>query len=103
MGFYVKNGLSFKIVNELSPFEEKIFESLTIQILYQGKQPTLLTCGYRSNGLIPNVTQNQQSERFFAIFDELLFNISQKMLILIYSWIPTLTYFPYVKRPGCLS
>jgi hypothetical protein len=39
---------------------------------------TLLTCGYRSNGLIPNVTQNQQSERFFAIFDELLFNISQK-------------------------
>jgi hypothetical protein len=78
VGFYVKNGLSFKIVNELSPFEEKIFESLTIQILYQGKQPTLLTCGYRSNGVIPNVTQNQQSERFFAIFDELLFNISQK-------------------------
>ncbi len=57
MGFYVKNGLSYKIVNELSPFEEKIFETLTIQLSYQGKQPTLLTCGYRSNGIIPNVTQ----------------------------------------------
>jgi hypothetical protein len=30
VGFYLKNGLSYKIVNELSPFEEKIFESLTI-------------------------------------------------------------------------
>jgi hypothetical protein len=78
VGFYVKNGLSYKIVNELSPFEEKIFESLTIQLSYQGKQPTLLTCGYRSNGTIPNITQSQQSDRFFAIFEELLFNISQK-------------------------
>ncbi len=52
-GLLCKNDLSYKIVNELSPFEEKIFETLTIQLSYQGKQPTLLTCGYRSNGIIP--------------------------------------------------
>jgi exonuclease III len=80
VGFYVKDGLNFKIVNELSPFEEKIFESLTIQLSYPGKQPILLTTGYRSNGTIANVTQNQQIERFFTVFDELLHKISRKNL-----------------------
>jgi hypothetical protein len=78
VGSYVKNGINFKIVDELSPFEEKIFESITIQITYPNKQNVLLTCGYRSNGVLPNVTQNQQNERFFVHFDELLHKISQK-------------------------
>ncbi len=80
VGFYVKDGLSFKIINELSPFEEKIFESLSLQVSYPGKPPVLLTIGYRSNGIIVNITQNQQMDRFFAIFEELLLKISQKNL-----------------------
>jgi hypothetical protein len=64
VGFYVKDGLSFKIINELSPFEEKIFESLSLQVSYPGKPPVLLTTGYRSNGIIVNITQNQQMDRF---------------------------------------
>jgi len=78
VGFYVKNGLNFKILNELSPFEEKIFESLTIQLSYPNNHNVLLTCGYRSNGVLPNVTQNQQIERFFLHFDELLHKLSSK-------------------------
>ena len=61
-------------------FEEKIFEALSIHLSYPGKQPVILTCGYRSNGIIPNITQNQQTERFFVMFDELLHKISQKNL-----------------------
>jgi len=80
VGFYVKNGVNFKIVDELSPFEEKIFESLTIQLTYPNNQNVLLTSGYRSNGVMLNLTQNQQNERFFVHFDELLHKISQKQV-----------------------
>jgi hypothetical protein len=38
----------------------------------------LLTCGYRSNGSIPNVTAVQQQTRFTAIFEDLLHNLSRK-------------------------
>jgi hypothetical protein len=79
VGFYVKNGINFKIIDELSPFEEKIFESL-IQLTYPNNQNVLLTCGYRSNGVLLNLTQNQQNERFFVHFDELLHKISQKQV-----------------------
>jgi hypothetical protein len=77
MLFNVKDGLNFKIVNELSPFEEKIFESLTIQLSYPSKQPILLTTGYRSNGTIANVTQNQQIERFLLS----LMNYCKKLVV----------------------
>jgi hypothetical protein len=80
VGFYVRNGLNFKILEELSPFENKILESLTIKIVYPEKSAVILTCAYRSNGILPGVTPVQQLDRFSAKFDELLFNISLKRL-----------------------
>jgi exonuclease III len=80
VGFYVKNGLDFKILEHLSPFENKIFESLTIQLSYPGKHSVLLTTAYRSNGPIPNVTPSQQMDRFLTVFDELLQNLSNNRL-----------------------
>jgi len=80
VGFYVRNGLNYKIIEELSPFENKIFESLTIKLEYPRKKDVLLTCAYRSNGIIPGVTSTQQMERFSAGFDELLHNLSRKNL-----------------------
>ncbi len=41
--FYIQNGLNFKIVDNLSPFENKILESVTLQISYP----------------LPNITQSQ--------------------------------------------
>jgi hypothetical protein len=78
VGFYVRNGLIAKVLENLSPFETKIFESLTIQLTYPSKKTVLLTCGYRSNGIIVNVTPAQQIERFMIKFDELLSNLHRK-------------------------
>ncbi len=81
VGFYIRNWLNFKILDTLSPYENKIIESLTIQISYSGKaKPVLLTSVYRSNGPLPNITQNQQMESFLVKFDELLHNLSNLRL-----------------------
>ncbi len=72
VGFYIRNNLNGAIVEELSPFENKIFESLTIELSYpSSKKPVLLTNAYRSNGTIQNVTQTQQMEQFLEIFGDL--------------------------------
>ncbi len=80
VGFYVRNGHNFKIIENLSPFEEKIFESLTIQLTYPSNKTVLVTCGYRSNGVIPNMPVAQQFHRFTQIFEELLLNLSRKKM-----------------------
>ena len=38
VGFYIRNGLSAKIIMELSPFLDKEFESLTIEVLANKKK-----------------------------------------------------------------
>ncbi len=72
MGFYVRNGLHLEIVENLSPFENKIIEALTIQLTYPNNKQVLLTSIYRSNGIILNVTASQQIERFMNKFSLLL-------------------------------
>ena len=34
VGFYVRNGLNFKVIDSLSPYHDKLFETLTIEITY---------------------------------------------------------------------
>ena len=71
VGFFIRNNLSATVQENLSPFVNKIFESITIQLSYpSARKPILLTCAYRSNGLVPNLTQSQQMEQFFEIFGE---------------------------------
>jgi hypothetical protein len=79
IGFYVRNGLNAKIIDNLSPFEQKIFEALTIQITYPDKS-ILLTSAYRSNGPIVNTTPAQQLDRFQLSFEELLYNLNRSRL-----------------------
>jgi hypothetical protein len=78
VGFYVR-GLTFKIVENLSPFEQKIFEAVTIQVSYPNKT-MLLTSAYRSNGPLPNLTATQQMERFHLSFGELLSKLNSSLL-----------------------
>jgi hypothetical protein len=75
VGFYVKNHINTEVLEVLSPFENKIIEALTIRATYPDKKSVLLSCIYRSNGIIPNVTSQQQIDRFMAKFDELLAEI----------------------------
>ena len=63
VGFYVKKGITAEIIEDLSPFENKIIEALTIKITYQNNKSMLLTSIYRSNGVLPNVTASQQLDR----------------------------------------
>jgi hypothetical protein len=43
VGFYVRNGISAEIIENLSPFENKIIEALTIKLTYPGNKSVLLT------------------------------------------------------------
>jgi exonuclease III len=72
VGFYVKDHLNAQILEEMSPFENKIIEALTIKLTYPDKKSILLSSVYRSNGLIQNVTVSQQLENFSIKFSELL-------------------------------
>lgn len=78
VGFYIKNGINFKILNDCSPFENKIIESLTLQLTYPNSKTILVTNIYRSNGVLRNVTQGEQMNRFLSSFDDLLLKLAGK-------------------------
>jgi hypothetical protein len=80
VGFYIRNHLNAQVIDELSPFENKIIEALTIKMSYPDNKHVLLSSVYRSNGPILNVTQNQQIDTFLNNFSELLQNIQSKKL-----------------------
>jgi hypothetical protein len=78
VGFYIRNNLEGKIIENLSPFANKVFESITIQLTYPASgKSILLTSAYRSNGIIAGVTQAQQMEQFCELFGELVFQLQQ--------------------------
>ncbi len=81
VGFYVRNGIQAEVIEDLSPFENKIIEALTIRITYPDNKSMLLTSIYRSNGILANVTPSQQLDRFMDKFSQLLSDLSvtQKM------------------------
>jgi exonuclease III len=72
VGFYVRKGLNAEIIENLSLFENKIIETLTIRLSYPNNKTVLLSCIYRSNGPIANVTASLQLERFMEKFSQLL-------------------------------
>ncbi len=80
VGFYIRDNLNAKIIENLLPFENKIIEALTIQLSYPDGKQVLLSCVYRSNGILHNVTQAQQFDRFMNSFAELLSNLQSKKL-----------------------
>jgi hypothetical protein len=44
VGFYVRKGLNAEIIENLSPFENKIIETLTIRLVYPNNKNVLLSC-----------------------------------------------------------
>jgi hypothetical protein len=78
VGIYIKKGINFKILSDCSPFENKIIETLTLQLTYPNSKSLLVANIYRSNGPILNVSQSQQIDRFLANFDDLLRSPSGK-------------------------
>ena len=71
VGFYIKQGIKFRIIEELTLFEDKIIETMFIEI-QDGNSKTVLGSIYRSNTRHPLFTADEQTERF----TELLMNIT---------------------------
>ena len=63
VGFYIRNDLNSKIIDNLSTFHEKIFECITVEIVC-GKKKVMLSNIYRSPS--PN---NALMEQFLEKFD----------------------------------
>jgi hypothetical protein len=70
--------LTATVQENLSPFVNKIFESITIQLSYpSSRKSLLLTCAYRSNGQLPNITQTQQMDQFLELFGDLILKLQE--------------------------
>ena len=75
VGFYVKEGIKFRVVENLSIFNEKVFESICIQVESSNNKKTNFISLYRPPGNHPVLTPSQQMESFLESFEELLVNI----------------------------
>lgn len=79
VGFYIRNGLTCKIMEQLSPFHDKIIETLTVQISYTSNRQTkhfLASSLYRSPSALPGLTHGEQMDNFLTIYEEFLINLS---------------------------
>ncbi len=45
VGFYIRNNLNATIIDNLSPFTEKVFESITVQLTYPASNKSILLKG----------------------------------------------------------
>ena len=75
VGFYLRNGLNHKIIDNLSPTHDKLFEALTLDISYTQDNRTkhyIVTNIYRSPTQIAGMTTSQQYDGFNDNLDNLL-------------------------------
>ena len=79
VGFYVREGLSFKVIDSLSPYHDKLFETLTIEIAYTADNRAkhyLATTLYRSPSAIQGMTYNEQTDAFLDNLDRLMTDLN---------------------------
>ena len=69
VAFYIRNDYKFKIVDDLSIFIPKIFESLTVEIDCKGKIFTISNI-YRSPTSLDNISKSEKIEHFMNYIDQ---------------------------------
>ena len=79
VGFYVKQIHSTQKMPNLSPFNEKTFETLTLEVTIN-KKKYLLSNIYRSPSPLPNITQTEQLNNFIMDMDNHLTLLNSKKL-----------------------
>jgi len=102
VGFYIKDHLQFKVLQNLSTFEINVFESLTIEIQAGKSKKVILSSIYRSPTPPTNFTNSQQLNLFVSHLDQLLTNLSSKpnqVYLLLDSNINALNYDPSNPNP----
>ena len=71
VGFYIKKGISYKILENLSSFTEKIFECLTVQLTINSKTIVISNI-YRSPSPLANQSPSEHYDEFILKFEHLL-------------------------------
>jgi hypothetical protein len=79
VGFYILNTFRCKIIAELSPFDEKEFEVLTIELSQKNKKSMLCNI-YRSPTQTYGLSNASQIDNFNTKLDELLQNMYRRGL-----------------------
>jgi len=77
VGIYVRSNLTFKILDNLSFFKDRILESLVIKITDINLNTFITAALYRSCGPHPLLTRSKQIKQFFKLFDNMLTHINQ--------------------------
>ena len=80
VGFYIRNGLSYKIINTQAVSQDRAFETLTLKIQYVHNTATkniIVSNCYRSPTPIQGLTHTQQLEIFYDKLGTLLHEVSQ--------------------------
>ena len=75
----VRENLDFKVIKNLSPMNEKTFETLTIEVKFKNCK-TLLTSIYRSPNPPPNLTAVEATNEFLNSLDTFLDMVAAKNL-----------------------
>ena len=79
VGFYLRNGISYKVNKENSVFIDKIFESLSLDISFTSNsslKQLSVTNIYRSPTALDNQPATEQMVTFHEKFDDLLTNLN---------------------------
>ena len=74
--FYVHNSLKFNKIEKLSYFEDRIFESLTIEVMLGANKKILCSNVYRSPTILQGYTQMTQIKKFTDYFSKLQSELS---------------------------
>jgi hypothetical protein len=75
IGFYIRDGLPFNKIDNLSTFNEKTFECLSVEVQYPNKK-ILLSNVYRSPNPPPRCSLADHMNQFMILFNQHLDNIN---------------------------
>jgi hypothetical protein len=64
VGFYIKEGIQCSVIDTRVSFTDKIFESLTLKLLYPDGKCIIVSSIYRSPTAIPGMSQEEQYTKF---------------------------------------
>ena len=79
VGFYIREGIHYKIIENVAGWQDKLFESISLKLTYTSNKGTknfLVSSCYRSPTSVNGYTLNQQYEIFINKLDILLNELS---------------------------
>ena len=83
VGFYVKNLIKFKQLNELSVFIDKVIETLFIEVEVNSKTKIIVGTIYRPNSSTSNMSANDQLALFNESLIDILSSIGDKKIYIL--------------------